>query len=34
MSVQIESADEVPLQALVTLFDQLHAAGIDLMNLR
>ena len=34
LSVQIESADEVPLQALVTLFDQLHAAGIDLMNLR
>lgn len=34
LSVQIESADEVPLQTLVTLFDQLHAAGIERMNLR
>lgn len=34
LSVQIESADDVSLQALVTLFDELHAAGIDLMNLR
>jgi len=34
LSVQIESADEVPLQTLVSLFDQLHAVGIDRMNLR
>lgn len=34
LAVRIESADEVPLQALVTVFDQLHAAGIDRMNLK
>jgi len=32
--VQVESADEVPLQTLVTLLDQLHAAGIERMSLR
>jgi biopolymer transport protein ExbD len=31
---QIESDDEVPLQTLVTLLDQLHAAGIKRMSLR
>lgn len=34
LSVQVASDDEVPLQALVTLLDLLHAAGIDHMTLR
>jgi biopolymer transport protein ExbD len=34
LSVQIESADAVSLQDLVSVFDQLHAAGIERMSLR
>jgi biopolymer transport protein ExbD len=34
LTVRIESADEVPLQTLVSVLDQLHAAGIDRMNLK
>jgi len=34
LAVQIESDGGVPLQTLVEVFDQLHAAGISEMNLR
>jgi biopolymer transport protein ExbD len=34
LAVQIESADEVPLQTLVTVLDQVHAAGISRIHLR
>lgn len=34
LAVQIQSDNDVPLQALVTLFDQLNAAGVNEMSLR